>query len=164
MSQIADWTLIQTAAAIAKRKASAVEVTEAALSRIDARQSALTESEQNTLKGLFEKTVSETPGARVELHAGMPDELPVHITKPEFMRRMQEMQTMHGMGLEGLPETYNVVVNTNHPAMAGKLLKLEDETARQDLAAYLYEIALLRQGMLRGAALTDFVERTLEKL
>jgi len=80
------------------------------------------------------------------------------------MRRMQEMQTLHGMGLEGLPETYNVVVNTNHPAMAGKLLKLEDESARQDLAAYLYEIALLRQGMLRGAALTDFVERTLEKL
>lgn len=130
----------------------------------DARASALTESEQDILKGLFEKTVAETPGARVELHAGMPDELPVHITKPEFMRRMQEMQTLHGMGLDGLPETYNVVVNTNHPAMAGKLLKLEDEAARQDLATYLYDIALLRQGMLRGAALTDFVERTLEKL
>lgn len=130
----------------------------------EARASALTESEQDTLKGLFEKTVSETPGARVELHAGTPDEGPVRITKPEFMRRMQEMQTLHGMGLDGLPETYNVVVNTNHPAMAGKLLKLEDETARQDMAAYLYEIALLRQGMLRGAALTDFVERTLEKL
>jgi molecular chaperone HtpG len=130
----------------------------------ETRPSALTESEQDTLKGLFEKTVAETPGARVELHAGTPDELPVHITKPEFMRRMQEMQTMHGMGLEGLPETYNVVVNTNHPAMAGKLLKLEDETARQNLATYLFEIALLRQGMLRGAALTDFVERTLEKL
>jgi molecular chaperone HtpG len=130
----------------------------------DARASALTESEQDILKGLFEKTVAETPGARVELHAGTPDEGPVHITKPEFMRRMQEMQTLHGMGLDGLPETYHVVVNTNHPAMAGKLLKLEDETARQDLATYLYEIALLRQGMLRGAALTDFVERTLEKL
>ncbi|MGI9160904.1 MAG: molecular chaperone HtpG [Saprospiraceae bacterium] len=130
----------------------------------ETRPSALTESEQDILKGLFEKTVAATPGARVELHAGTPDELPVHITKPEFMRRMQEMQTLHGMGLEGLPETYNVVVNTNHPAMAGKLLKLEDETARQSMASYLFEIALLRQGMLRGAALTDFVERTLEKL
>jgi molecular chaperone HtpG len=130
----------------------------------ESRESALSETEQNTLKSLFEKSVQDMPGIRVELHAGTPDELPVHITKPEFMRRMQEMQTLHGMGLDGMPETYNVVVNTNHPVMAGKLLQLESESGQQEMARYLYEIALLRQGMLRGAALTDFVEKTLEKL
>ena len=41
MSQIADWTLIETANAIAQRKVSAVDVTNAVLRRIDARQSAL---------------------------------------------------------------------------------------------------------------------------
>jgi molecular chaperone HtpG len=80
------------------------------------------------------------------------------------MRRMQEMQTLHGMGLDGLPETYNVVVNTNHPVMAGKVLKADNEPAQQETAKYLFEIALLQQGMLRGAALTDFVDKTLEKL
>ncbi|MFM9940713.1 MAG: amidase family protein [Hyphomicrobiaceae bacterium] len=41
MSQIADWSLIETANAIAKRTVSAVEVTEAVLGRIDARQPVL---------------------------------------------------------------------------------------------------------------------------
>jgi molecular chaperone HtpG len=130
----------------------------------ETRESVLSETQQNTLKGLFEKAVQDAPGVRVELHAGTPDEQPVHITKPEFMRRMQEMQTLHGMGLDGLPETYNVVVNTNHPVMAGKVLKADNEPAQQETAKYLFEIALLQQGMLRGAALTDFVDKTLEKL
>ena len=41
MSQIADWTLIETADAIARRKVSAVEATDAVLGRIGSRQAAL---------------------------------------------------------------------------------------------------------------------------
>ena len=29
---------------------------------------------------------------------------------------------MHGMGLGDMPDTYNVVVNTNHPLVAQKLV------------------------------------------
>ncbi|MBK8556337.1 MAG: molecular chaperone HtpG [Lewinellaceae bacterium] len=128
------------------------------------RESALSEDEQTTVKGIFEKIAGATPGVQVELHPGAPDDLPVHITRPEFMRRMKEMQSMQGMGMGELPDTYNVVVNSNNPIVATKLLAEKDESARENLAKYLYNLALLHQGMLKGEALTGFVEQSLAKV
>ncbi|MEZ4918883.1 MAG: molecular chaperone HtpG [Saprospiraceae bacterium] len=128
------------------------------------RDSVLGEKEQEKVKELFTDIVSKTPGAQVELHPGAPDDLPVHITKPEFMRRMKEMQALHGMGMGDFPDSYNVVVNTNNPLIAEKLLKAKTKDAKSKMAAYLYDLALLHQGMLRGEALTAFVEQSLEKM
>ena len=126
--------------------------------------SVLGEKEVETVKGVFEKVAASTAGARVECRPLAPDDLPVTITKPEFMRRMKEMQTLHGMGMGDFPDSYNVVVNTNHPLVAQKLISLEDAAEQSGLAQYLYEVALLQQGMLRGEALTGFVEKTLGRL
>ncbi len=129
------------------------------------RESILSENEQNEVKTLFEKAVNGQTGATVNLAPLSPDDQPVQITKPEFMRRFKEMQAMQGMGAMGdFPDSYNVVVNTNHPLIVQKLLKAEGETARHDMAQYLTEIALLQHGMLRGEALTDFVQKTLAKV
>ena len=68
------------------------------------------------------------------------------------------------MGMGDFPDSYNVVVNTNHPLVAQKLVKLENEAQQSDLARYLCDVALLQQGMLRGEALTEFVEKTLGRL
>ncbi|MBL7776483.1 MAG: molecular chaperone HtpG [Saprospiraceae bacterium] len=128
------------------------------------KSSVLSEKEQETVKAVFEKAVGENPGGRVECSPLAPDDQPVSITKPEFMRRMKEMQALHGMGGADFPDSYNVVVNTNHPLVAQKLTGLKSADEQAELAKYLYEVALLQQGMLRGAALTQFVEKTLTRL
>ncbi len=129
------------------------------------RESVLSEKEQEEVKALFESVVKGQPGASVTLSPLSPDDQPVLITKPEFMRRMKEMQSMHGMAALGdFPDSYNVVVNTNHPLVAQKLLKISDEGERSGMSHYLVDLALLQHGMLRGEALTGFVTTTLEKL
>jgi molecular chaperone HtpG len=87
----------------------------------------------------------------------------VVIVRPEFMRRMKEMQSLQGMGMGDFPDMYNVVVNTNHPLIAQKLVG-EQEADQKILAQYLYDLALLQQGMLRGEALTYFINKTLSTL
>lgn len=126
--------------------------------------SVLSEQEVAAVKGIFEKVAAANAGARVECQPLAPDDQPVAITKPEFLRRMKEMQALHGMGMGDFPDSYNVVVNTNHPLVAQKLVKLENEAQQSDLARYLCDVALLQQGMLRGEALTEFVEKTLGRL
>ncbi len=126
--------------------------------------SVLGEQEIEQVKNAFEKVVSENLHAKVECHALAPDDAPVTITRPEFLRRMKEMQALHGMGSDHFMDAYTVVVNTNHPLIASKLARLDDPDARAELAQYLYDIARLQQGMLRGETLTKFVEKTLQKL
>ncbi|MEI6410368.1 MAG: molecular chaperone HtpG [Bacteroidota bacterium] len=126
------------------------------------RESVLSEAETETVKHVFEG-VAGSGGGRVECKALAPDDQPVVVVKPEFMRRMKEMQAMQGMGMGDFPDMYNVVVNTNHPLVAQKLVGL-DEAERPALAKYLYDVALLQQGMLRGEALTDFISKTLKNI
>lgn len=126
--------------------------------------SVLSEQEIEQVKNTFEKVISADLHATVECSALSPDDAPVSITRPEYLRRMKEMQTLHGMGSDGFMDAYNVVVNTNHPLIASKLAHTDDDKARTELAQYLYELAQLQQGMLRGEALTKFVEKTLQKL
>jgi molecular chaperone HtpG len=59
-----------------------------------------------------------------------------------------------------MPDSFNLVVNTNHP-IAEKILKKRQEN-RQKLVKQLYDLALLSQNLLKGASLTDFVERSIE--
>ncbi len=126
------------------------------------KESVLSEKEIETVKTSFEKVV--TDGGRVECQPLAPEDLPVQVTKPEFLRRMKEMQALHGMGGADFLDSFNVVVNTNHPLVVQKMVKLDKDEERQQLAQYLYDLALLHQGMLRGEALTRFVGNTLEKL
>lgn len=129
------------------------------------RESVLSKKEQGEVKSLFEAALNGQPGASVQLSPLSPDDQPVLITKPEFMRRMKEMQALHGMGgLGDMPDSYNVVVNSNHPLVVSKLLKISDNTEQKSFSQYLLNLALLQQGMLRGEALTGFVAETLKGL
>ena len=119
----------------------------------------MSEKEEESVKTVF-KTVVGEKGGNVETKALSPDDQPIIITKPEFMRRMKEMQAMQGMGMANFPDTYNVVVNTNHPLVADKILNGKEEE-QKDLAKYLYDLALLNQNMLKGADLTSFINKSL---
>ncbi len=126
-------------------------------------ESVLSEKESEKVKGIFETVLGQT-GASLQMKALSPDDQPIQITKPEFMRRMKEMQAMQGMGAELFPDSFNVVVNTNHPLIASKLLKTKTSERKEALAKYLYDLALLNQNMLKGADLSKFVTRSLEFL
>ncbi|HMX40629.1 MAG TPA: hypothetical protein PKD78_09885 [Saprospiraceae bacterium] len=131
----------------------------------ETRESVLSEKEQGDLKALFEAALNSQPGATVMLSPLSPDDQPVLITKPEFMRRMREMQALQGAGpLGDMPDFYHVVVNSNHPLIVNKLLKISGSEEQSKFSKYLLNLALLQQGMLRGEALTGFVAETLHGL
>ena len=120
-------------------------------------ESSLSEEQTKQVKEIFQKALGEgTPEPQVEALA--PDELPVLITIPEFMRRMQDMAKTSGMGGFEMPGTKTITVNANHP-LTGKLL-LADEARQHQLARQAYDLALLSQNMLDGKALTDFIRRS----
>ena len=69
-----------------------------------------------------------------------------------------------GMGFYGeLPESYNLVVNVNHP-LVEQVLNEADADKQKQLIHQLTDLALLANGLLKGEALTEFVKRSTEYL
>jgi molecular chaperone HtpG len=91
------------------------------------------------------------------------DDAPIISTQHEFIRRMMEQQKMGGAGFFGaFPENYNMVVNANHSKIGSLLLKSEEEQGQT--VKQLTDLALLSQGMLKGEALNEFIERNIEQI
>ena len=126
-------------------------------------ESVLNEKEEEKVKLIFEDVLGDDKSSIV-LTALSPEDQPVQITRPEFMRRMKEMQALQGMQMGGFPDTYNVVVNTNHPLIASKLVNMRSKEKKEELASHLYNLALLNQNMLKGADLTKFISKSIEFL
>jgi molecular chaperone HtpG len=82
--------------------------------------SLLTEEEKTALKPLFEENL-DTKSFNVSFENMSSTEAPVTITQNEFMRRMKEQSALGGgggMNFYGeLPDSYTIVVNSNHPLM-----------------------------------------------
>jgi molecular chaperone HtpG len=127
-------------------------------------ESVMSEKEQEKVKELFISVVGEKGEAQVSLKALSPDDMPCMITRPEFMRRMKEMQSLQGMTVAGFPDSYNLVVNTNHPLIADKLAKMKSDEKKTEFVQHLYNLALLNQGMLKGADLTTFINNSVALL
>lgn len=124
--------------------------------------SILNEEQSKAVKLVFEKAIHQ-PEMSVEMVSLSPDEFPVTVTMDEFSRRMKEMAKMGGgMSFYGnMPDRYQVSVNGNH-ALIQKILGTSDETVQHTLAKQAVDLALLAQGMLTGAELTAFVNRSVE--
>jgi molecular chaperone HtpG len=127
--------------------------------------SKLSEEETQKIKSVFEKV---TDGKKFLLQCEVLSETdaPVIVTQNEFMRRMSEMNALGGGGITmfgNLPESYNLVLNTNHPLM-GKILTETDENAREKVAKQAVDLALLGKNLLKGEELTDFIKRSLEMI
>jgi molecular chaperone HtpG len=137
------------------------DVMEKLIEKEDAQKHPLTEDETKRVKEVFEKAIGNSL-MKVEVESLSSEELPVTITMEEWMRRMKDMAKMGGgMGFYGtLPDSYKVAINGNHKLVT-KILQTEDEQATQ-LAKQAFDLALLSQGMLKGADLTAFVERSVQ--
>lgn len=136
------------------------DVIDKLIARDDTYDVVLTEEQSKQVKEIFEKAINK-PMMEVSVESLSPDELPVTVTMDEFMRRMKEMAKMGGsMGFYGsLPERYKVAVNGNHQLIS-RMLQETDEAAQGRLARQAFDLALLAQGMLTGADLTEFVNRS----
>ena len=128
-------------------------------------ESVLSDDDKTKLQERYAKAISNEQ-MQVQVEALSPQDAPVIITVPEFMRRMKDMQRAGGGGgmamFGSLPDSYTVSVNANHP-IAQRVLQA-DEAAGEKLAKQAFDLALLTQGMLKGEALTAFVKRSADML
>ena len=122
--------------------------------------SKLNEEEKEKVKSIFEEVIDKDKFT-VQMESLSETDVPVMITQPEFIRRMQEQQRMGGgMMMGAFPEMYNFVVNVNNPVI-GNILKKKGDNKKK-LAKQLADLALLSQGMLTGEKLTEFINRSVE--
>lgn len=127
-------------------------------------ESVLSQSDQDKLKAIFDKAIGN-PAMTVVIDSHAPDHFPVTVTMSEWARRMKDMAKTGGGGMYGfmgsMPDQYSVSINSNHP-MAQKILSAGEEARQLELAKQSYDLALLSQGMLTGADLTQFIRRSVE--
>jgi molecular chaperone HtpG len=136
------------------------DVADKLIKKDDGLEHVLTEEQSTKIKEIFDKAINK-PAYKVELESLSPEELPVTVTMDEFMRRMKDMAAMGGgMGFYGnMPDNYKVVVNGNHKLIA-RILEDENTDVQAQLAKQAFDLALLSQGLLTGAELTEFVNRS----
>jgi len=120
--------------------------------------SVLTEEQSKIIKEIF-MSQKGNEMMDVDVKGLSPDEGPVLITKPEFMRRMKEMQSLQGFGMEGFPDSYQLIVNGNHPMISQKFINI-DKDKQAELSKYLIQMAKLSQNLLKGEELDSFLKKT----
>lgn len=127
--------------------------------------SKLNEEEKESLKKNIEEAVNDKKFS-VQVEDLESSEAPFMITQPEFMRRMKDMQAIGGggmFGMNGFPEMYNLVVNSNSE-LAAEILKNENAEEKNSKIKYALDLAKLSQNLLKGKDLTDFIQRSYHNL
>jgi molecular chaperone HtpG len=123
--------------------------------------SKLSKEEEETLKGLFENSINKEK-YNIQFESMSEENAPIVITQPEFIRRMMEQQKLGGGGgfYGAFPEMFTMTINSNHPTVTG--LTAKPEKKQQATIKQLTDLALLEQGLLKGEALSSFIERNLK--
>ena len=139
------------------------DVVEKLIPKEDSIPEKLSKEEQEKLKPIIENEI-DSKKYTVMLESLEETDSPMLITQNEFMRRYKEMSMMGGGGMSfygELPESYNLVVNINHP-LVGEILNDTNEEHQKELVHQLTDLALLSNGLLKGEALTNFINRSVK--
>lgn len=129
----------------------------------DATVSVLSNDDETKLKELFGVQNPELH-VTVEVKGLSSETPPVMATRPEFMRRMKDMASVSGaMGsfYSNMPDEVTLTVNGNH-SIYQKILSEKDEQKQEKQVRNLADLALLSQGLLKGNALTAFINRSVD--
>lgn len=140
----------------------------------EAQKSDLDEKQSDNLSEAFRSQMPklEKTEFNVEVQALGEQSQPVVITQSEYMRRMKDMSRyQQGMSFYSqMPDAYSIVLNSNHPLIKRVLDEVKDKE-KDKVAEYakgnpvvsqLIDLALLQNGMLKGAALDTFLKRSVE--
>lgn len=125
--------------------------------------SMLSKEQEGALKSMLEKMTDKEQFTLV-FESLQAKEAPLLITRDEFSRRMKEMSAMGGMQFMGeMKDRYNLVVNANHPLILKVLLE-PDSAKQHELLKQSLDLAMLSQNLLKGEALTHFIQRSLQMI
>ncbi len=94
------------------------DVVEKLIPKEDTEDSSLSAEEKNQLSHVFQSQLPGEGHFTVNFESLGKEAQPLMITQGEFMRRMKDMAALSGgqMGFYGdMPDSFNLVVNTNHP-------------------------------------------------
>ncbi|MEI6347673.1 MAG: molecular chaperone HtpG [Bacteroidota bacterium] len=140
------------------------DVVDKLIEKDEPQPSKLNEEEQKDLVSLFEAQVEKARFSVVTENLSETD-LPVMITRSEFMRRWSDMQALNGGSKTFMPglDSYNIVVNSNHPLM-GKVIAEQEQDQKDMLVKQLIDLAMLSQNILEGEALNDFIKRSVSMI
>ncbi len=129
------------------------DVIDKLIQKEESRESKLSKDQQEDLKSVFNVKVKSKEIYNVVVETLDENDAPVIITQSEFMRRMKDMsQIGGGMNFYGeLPDSYNLVVNPNHPLIVKISEGLQSE-AGEKLKESNTEITRLREEI-------DFIEK-----
>ena len=86
---------------------------------------------------------------------------PIIMTQSEYMRRMKDMSRFQsGMNFYGeMPDMYSIVLNSDNEVIKSLTAQTDEKQIAQ-----LIDLALLQNGLLKGAALNEFLKRSFEIL
>jgi len=129
----------------------------------DEQPSKLSDEDKEKLKPVFEKQAEQGKYSIIFESLSEKDQ-PVMITQPEFMRRMKDMSKLGGGAMDymgTMPDSYNLIVNTNHPAIS-TILNEKDDSRKDEITNQLTDLAKLSQNLLKGKEMTDFIKRSVE--
>ena len=141
------------------------DVVDNLIDKQDSPDSVLTKDEAEKLKNLFEFPVNDLH-LTVEVKGLSQHAAPVVATRPEFMRRMKDMGAAGGgmaAWYANMPDEVTLTVNGNHSIYQG-LMKETNTDIQGKQIRNLADLALLSQGLLKGASLTNFINRSVELL
>jgi molecular chaperone HtpG len=125
----------------------------------DVQVSKLSENETKQLKELFDNSV-EKEKFTVNIEPLSETDLPIMLTRNEFMRRYQDMEKLSGQkSFYSAFDHFTLVVNGNHE-LANQLLHETDKEKQETLTKQLIDLALLSQNLLTGEKLSEFVKRS----
>ena len=102
------------------------DVADKLIEKEESKELKLKQEDQEKLTPVFRSQLPEKANFIVQYEGLSETESPVIITQSEFMRRMKDMSAMGGGGMNfygEMPDSYNLVVNGNHPLVS----KISDE-------------------------------------
>jgi molecular chaperone HtpG len=104
------------------------DVPEKLIMKEEQKSSRIGEEQQNALRHVLSGRLKGRDHFSVTFEPMDENDSPMVITQSEFMRRMKDMSQLGGgMGFYGdLPDSYNLVVNSNHP----QVVKLSEDVER----------------------------------
>ncbi len=112
----------------------------------ETKESHLSADEKSEMTVLFESQVPQKNSFTVNFEALGEEESPIIITQSEFLRRMKDMSAMSGTDAfyGNMPETYNLVVNTDHP-LVNKLVEQKNKKISSKLSDMKEELSALNK-------------------
>jgi len=124
------------------------DVIDKIIQKDDAAKVALTDDQRDALVAVFDSQIPVVDKTNfiVTFEQLAPTANPVFVTQNEFMRRMKEMSALQGgmMSFYGeMPDSYNLVVNTAHPAIE-KLLSDEEAACGAEVSPVTTELTEIK--------------------